>query len=111
MERRTRRTALGLISLLSALAAFAAAGRGRAVQDPAPPVLALASDAKELALTRGLAVGLVGQYGRYAVPSDLLAWQMATGAMAEPRAGGRAASSISTAGSPASTAALAQGTK
>ena len=87
MERRIRRTAVCLISLLSALAVFAAAGRGRAVQDPAPPVLALAADAQELALTKGLAVGLIGQYGRSAVTADLLAWQMAEGTMAEPREG------------------------
>ncbi len=42
---------------------------------------------KRLALTKGLAVGLIGQYGRLAVPSDLLAWQMASGAMAAPREG------------------------
>ncbi len=87
MKRRTCLTALVLIGFLSAFAVFAAAARGQAVQDPATLVLALAADAKELALTKGLVVGLVGQYGRYAVPSDLLAWQMATGTMAEPKAG------------------------
>ncbi len=35
----------------------------------------------------GLAVGLVGSYGRSAVPTDLLSWQLATGAFAEPREG------------------------
>ncbi len=87
MKRRIYLTALSLIGLLSALAVFAAAGRGQAVQDPATPVLALAADAKELGLTKGLVVGLIGQYGRYAVPSDLLAWQMASGTMAEPKPG------------------------
>jgi dienelactone hydrolase len=87
MRRRTFLTALSLTALLAALAVFAAAGRGQAVQDPAASVLALAADAKEIALTKGLVVGLIGQYGRYAVPSDLLAWQMALGTMAEPKAG------------------------
>jgi len=88
MMRPIRRVAVALVCLLECFALSAPAGRGRAVQDPAPSVLALAVAAQELALTKGLAVGLVGQYGRYAVPSDLLAWQMATGAMAEPKAGG-----------------------
>ena len=38
-------------------------------------------------MTKGLAVGLIGQYGRLAVPADLLAWQMASGTMAAPREG------------------------
>jgi dienelactone hydrolase len=87
MKRRIYLAALSLIGLLSAFAVFAAAGRGQAVQDPATSVLALAAGAKELALTKGLVVGLIGQYGRFAVPSDLLAWQLATGAMAKPAAG------------------------
>jgi dienelactone hydrolase len=89
MERRTRRTALPLIAVLSVFAffAFVAGGRSRAAQDSAMPLLDLAVDAQELGLTKGLVVGLIGQYGRYTVPSDLLAWQMATGAMAEPEAG------------------------
>ncbi|MGB8959822.1 MAG: prolyl oligopeptidase family serine peptidase [Candidatus Aminicenantales bacterium] len=49
--------------------------------------LALDATAKELQLTKGMAAGLIGQYGRFAVPSDLLAWQMALGSMAEPRQG------------------------
>lgn len=53
----------------------------------AAPVLRLDAGAKELALTKGLAVGLIGLYGRSAVPSDLLAWQLSQGAMAEPRVG------------------------
>ena len=50
--------------------------------------LILGATAKELQLTKGLAVGLIGQYARFAVPTDLLAWQMAAGSMAEPRPGG-----------------------
>ncbi|MGZ5488222.1 MAG: hypothetical protein ACXWF4_06790, partial [Candidatus Aminicenantales bacterium] len=30
---------------------------------------------------------MIGQYGRFAVPTDLLAWQMAMGTMAEPGQG------------------------
>ena len=56
-------------------------------QDIAAPAIVLAADAKELALTKGLAVGLIGLYGRSAVASDLLAWQMAQGTMAEPKEG------------------------
>ncbi|MGZ5515478.1 MAG: prolyl oligopeptidase family serine peptidase, partial [Candidatus Aminicenantales bacterium] len=64
----------------------------RAVQAAAPALatghgLVLEAAAKELALTKGLAVGLIGQYGRFAVPTDLLAWQMAMGTMAEPGQG------------------------
>jgi dienelactone hydrolase len=51
------------------------------------PVLVLTASAKELGLTKGLAVGLIGSYDRSAVPADRLAWQMATGAMAAPREG------------------------
>jgi poly(3-hydroxybutyrate) depolymerase len=49
--------------------------------------LVLAGTAKELGLTKGLAVGLIGIYGRSAVPTDLLAWQMAMGTMAAPDEG------------------------
>ena len=87
MMRSIRRAAVILIGLFAVSAVAATAGRGRAAKDPVPPGLQLAVDAKELELRKGLVVGLVGQYGRYAVPSDLLAWQMATGAMAEPKAG------------------------
>jgi len=87
MKRRIALPSLILMGLILASAAVAAAGRGRAYQSADRPVLELAAGAKEIALTKGLAVGLIGQYGRFAVPSDLLAWQMATGAMAEPRAG------------------------
>jgi dienelactone hydrolase len=88
MKRRTGDFALISIVFLGAFAIVAAAGgRSGAIQDSAMPVLELASAAQELELTRGLVVGLIGQYGRFAVPTDLLAWQMATGAMAEPKAG------------------------
>jgi dienelactone hydrolase len=87
MKRSIRRAAVILAGLLAVSAVDATAGRGQAAKDRLPPGLELAVDAKELELKKGLVVGLVGQYGRYAVPSDLLAWQMATGAMAEPKAG------------------------
>lgn len=90
MRRRMIWTAPVLVALIS-LAALTArsgpppdqTGTGAA----AAPVMRLAAGARELALTQGLAVGLIGSYGRSAVPSDLLAWQLAQGAMAEPRAG------------------------
>ncbi len=62
-------------------------GQAAASAPAAGPGLVLEAAAKELALTRGLAVGLIGQYGRLAVPLDLLAWQMAAGSMAEPGEG------------------------
>jgi len=88
MKRGTRWAILSLYGFLSVIPVRASAGRGQAAQDPVLPGLELAADAKELELKKGLVVGLVGQYGRFAVPSDLLAWQMAMGAMAEPKAGG-----------------------
>jgi dienelactone hydrolase len=87
MRSRTFGAALSLIGLLGMAAVFAGGGQSQAVQKAGPPVLVLAADAREIALDKGLAVGLVGQYGRYAVPLDLLAWQMAMGAMGEPAEG------------------------
>jgi len=87
MKSRIPLPALILMGLILDSAVVAAADRGRASQSADRPVLELAAGAKEIALTKGLAVGLIGQYGRFAVPSDLLAWQMATGTMAEPRPG------------------------
>ncbi len=87
MRRRMCGAALSLMILLGLFSAYEARGRDQAVEKDAPPVLQLAAEAKELALSKGLAVGLVGQYGRYAVPSDLLAWQMATGALSAPTEG------------------------
>ena len=60
------------------------AGGGQVKRDPA---LVLTAAARELALSEGLAVGPIGVFMRYAVPSDLLAWQIATGTMAAPREG------------------------
>jgi dienelactone hydrolase len=89
MARRTRRTALSSSAFfIFAVLSFSGAGEpGRAAQGSSVPVLELAADAPELALTKGLAVGLIGSYGRSAVPTDLLAWQLAQGAMAAPRVG------------------------
>ena len=58
-----------------------------AVQNKPVPALKLAASAKELSLTKGLAVGLIGSYGRSAVSSDLLAWQIAMGTLVAPREG------------------------
>jgi dienelactone hydrolase len=85
-----------LVFVLAVLAAAALPGvgvlSGRAAAEPAsagpPPQLKLAASAKELGLTKGLAVGLIGSYGRSAVPSDLMAWQMASGTMAPASEGG-----------------------
>jgi dienelactone hydrolase len=63
------------------------AGAGVGATNEAAPALTLTAVAKELALTRGLAVGLIGSYGRSTVPSDLLAWQLAQGTMPEPKTG------------------------
>jgi dienelactone hydrolase len=83
MTRRVRRTALLLVAgLAAAVFVVAAGGPGQSA-----PALELAAEAPELALTKGLAVGLIGSYGRSAVPTDLLAWQLAQGTMAEPKAG------------------------
>jgi hypothetical protein len=56
------------------------------VQKPAP-ALELSAAAKELALREGLAVGPTGSFGRSAVPTDLLTWQIAAGTMAVPLEG------------------------
>jgi len=87
MKRRLEPPVTILIWLLTVSAVLAQSGGGPDPQSGVAPALVLAADAQELALTKGLAVGLIGQYGRFAVTSDLLAWQMATGAMAEPKAG------------------------
>ena len=87
MKRRIDLSASILICSLFIPAVLAAAATSPASQDSPVPAFELAADAKELALTKGLAVGLIGSYGRLAVPADLLAWQMAMGAMAEPRDG------------------------
>ena len=47
----------------------------------------LAPTVTELDLREGLVVGLLGSYGRSAVPSDFLAWQLASGTFHEPREG------------------------
>lgn len=84
---------IGLVFGLEVFAGAAETVAGATAGQPAAPGrgagagLALEATAKDLQLTKGLAVGLIGQYGRFAVPTDLLAWQMATGTMAEPRPG------------------------
>ncbi|HMA53788.1 MAG TPA: prolyl oligopeptidase family serine peptidase, partial [Acidobacteriota bacterium] len=62
-------------------------GQAAAPALAARSALVLEAAANELTLNKGLAVGLIGQYGRSAVPSDLLAWQTAMGTRAEPRQG------------------------
>ncbi len=81
-------SAIGVLFVLCASApVFPRSGPVPDRAGAAAPVLRLAAGAKELALTKGLAVGLIGLYGRSAVPADLLAWQLSQGAMAEPRVG------------------------
>jgi len=87
MKRRIALAVLFLICLVLVPAIFVAADKSPAPQTAPVPALALPAEAKEIALTKGLAVGLIGQYGRLAVPADLLAWQMASGTMAAPREG------------------------
>jgi dienelactone hydrolase len=91
LPRMSRPVILVLAVLASAALPGVGALPGRAAAEPASagplPQLTLAASAKELALTRGLAVGLIGSYGRSAVPSDLLVWQVAAGTMAAPREG------------------------
>ena len=58
-----------------------------AAQSKPVPGLVLTAAARELSLSEGLAVGPIGALMRYAVPSDFLAWQIATGTMAAPREG------------------------
>jgi poly(3-hydroxybutyrate) depolymerase len=87
MMRPISRVAIVPVCLLATLTIAGATGRSPSSQDLKAPALSLAAESRDLALAKGLAVGLVGKYGRYAVPSDLLAWQMATGAMAAPAEG------------------------
>jgi len=86
MERHSARHSLIAVILL--VLSFVLAGAGPTAAGQAAPPLELTASAVELSLTKGLAVGLIGLYGRAAVPSDLLAWQMAQGTMAEPKEGG-----------------------
>lgn len=87
MRRRIARTVPVLAVLLSIAALSAQPGGTTNPPNGAGPALRLSAGAKELALTEGLAVGLIGLYGRSAVASDLLAWGLAQGSMAEPKPG------------------------
>ncbi len=87
MKRRIDLAASILICSVFIPVILVAAATSPASQNSPVSALELAADAKELALKKGMAAGLIGQYGRFAVPSDLLAWQMALGTMAEPRQG------------------------
>jgi dienelactone hydrolase len=79
---------LTIVVLLGAAAVLVAAGEQKgAGPGAAATALSLPASSQELALTNGLAVGLIGSYGRSAVPSDLLAWQLSTDAMPEPKTG------------------------
>jgi len=74
MSRLLSRRLLMIMALLgSAAAQVTAGGLNETEPGGAAPALELAGAAKELALTKGLAVGLIGSYGRAALPTDLLA--------------------------------------
>jgi dienelactone hydrolase len=62
------------------------AGAAAALDLPAPELF-LPAAVKELPLTEGLAVARIGSLGRAAVPTDLLAYQIAAGTMAAPQEG------------------------
>jgi len=81
MIRRSSQVVPMLISTVAVAIVLAASSAGEA------PVHELTVGAQDLALTNGLAVGLIGAYGRAAVPTDLLAWQLSQGTMAEPKVG------------------------
>jgi dienelactone hydrolase len=90
MRRRDTKRGAGRAFLIAAVAAVCMGSAGdalRAAHSEPGMELVLSAAAKELALTKGLAVGLIGSYGRSAVAADLLAWQMATGTMAAAREG------------------------
>jgi dienelactone hydrolase len=85
--------ALILPTLLVPVVLFAGRTPQQAPPSKAAPATApqmeatLAPTATELDLREGLVVGLLGSYGRSAVPSDFLAWQLASGTFREPREG------------------------
>ena len=87
MRPHTAWPTLLAVVLLIVPAAIAGVIAGPAARGDVAPPMTLAASAKEMALTKGLAVGLLGSYGRSAVPSDLLAWQLAMDTMPEPQTG------------------------
>jgi dienelactone hydrolase len=87
MKRMTARPFYLAIILVALSLASAGGSASQAAPGEVAPPMTLAASAKEMALTKGLAVGLIGSYGRSAVPSDLLAWQLAQGTMPEPKTG------------------------
>ena len=84
---RRRFMSLAFPALILILTAGTIASDQVSGRDAEAPALKLGVKDSELALTKGLAVGLIGAYGRSAVPSDLLAWQLAMGTMPEPKIG------------------------
>ncbi|MGE5359860.1 MAG: prolyl oligopeptidase family serine peptidase [Bacteroidales bacterium] len=79
----------GLALLLVVPTTLFAVGQTAAPVQPAPGTeeVRLAANARELTIRSGLVLAPLGSYGRSAVPTDLVAWQLATGAFREPRAG------------------------
>ena len=56
-------------------------------EGPPAPELVLGPADRDVQIREGLVVGLLGTLARSAVPSDLLAWTLATGAFTQPREG------------------------
>ena len=90
---RTLRSSVLLLTVIPA--ALVAAGVSRQVPAPAPgapavrpaPEATLPATATELTIRSGLVAGLLGSYGRSAVVSDFLAWQIANGVFPDPHEG------------------------
>jgi pimeloyl-ACP methyl ester carboxylesterase len=81
-----------LFLIIALIAVLTCAVGSQNVQSPAAavgpaPEISLPSTATELAMKEGLVVGLLGSYGRSAIPSDFLAWQLASGSFREPHEG------------------------
>jgi hypothetical protein len=81
---------VGICSLLASVAGPSpqASMQGTAPQAGQPaPALEIGPADRDVQIREGLVVGLLGTLARNAVPSDLLAWKLATGAFTEPREG------------------------
>jgi len=76
-----------ILASLLAIASSVRQEKPQAVPNRPAPELTLASTASELAIKQGLVAGLLGAYGRSAIPSDLLAWRIAEGGFSAPREG------------------------
>ncbi len=90
MAKKTTTRAWALAAAVSVLLAVGSEVTPRALvpaQGQSAPETVLGSTDREVQIRDGLVVGLLGTLARSAVPTDLLAWTLATGAFAEPREG------------------------